>query len=116
MASPSVRQRLVFSFLAILALFAVNQAFNIWSDRVRSRAMEALNEALTRRVLTASVRQQLADLHKEVTLLGEVRFEPGSAPDPAAREGFETKLVHAAADIRQLNLLSGGRDSADTSV
>jgi serine phosphatase RsbU (regulator of sigma subunit) len=114
MGTLSVRNRLILSFVAILALFAINLAINIWSDRVRSRAIETLNEALTRRVLTATVRQELADLHKEVTLLGEVRFEPGSAPDPSARQGFETKLARAAADVRELKVLNGDRDSADT--
>ena len=116
MAAPSVRRRLVFSFIAILALFAVNQAIGIWSDRVRSQAMEALNQALTRSVLTASVRQQLADLHKEVTLLGEVRLEPGSAPDPAVSKGFEMKVARAALNVHQLRVLSGNWDSVDTAA
>jgi serine phosphatase RsbU (regulator of sigma subunit) len=114
MAAPSVRQRLLSSFLVILALFAVNQAINFWSDRVRSHAIDVLNEAQTRRLLTASVHQQLADLHKEVTLLGEVRFEPGSGPDTLAREAFERKLSQAAADVRELMLLTGDRDAADS--
>jgi serine phosphatase RsbU (regulator of sigma subunit) len=114
MAHLSVRHRLVLSFLVILALFATNQVIGIWSDRVRSQAIDALNKALARRVLTASVRQQLADLHKEVTLLGEVRFEPGSVPDPAARLGFESKLAHTADDVSELSALSVGQDSVDT--
>ena len=114
MATLSVRHRLILSFIAILSLFAVNQAINIWSDRARSHVIETLSQALNRKVLTVSVRQQLADLHKEVTLLGEVRFEPGSAPDPAARQGFETKLARTAADVHELTLLSGSRDSVDT--
>src|SRR5437867_12719374 len=114
MAAPSVRRRLVLSFIAILALFAVNQAIGIWSDRVRSQAMEALDQALTRSVLTGSIRQQLADLHKEVTLLGEVRLEPGSSPDPAVGASFAVKLAHAAVDVRQLRILSGSPGSGDT--
>ena len=116
MAAPSVRRRLVSSFIAILALFALNQVIGIWSDRVRSQAMDALNQALTRSVLTASVRQQLADLHKEVTLLGEVRLEPGRALDPAVSKGFETKLALAALDVHKLSVLSGNPDSVDTAA
>jgi serine phosphatase RsbU (regulator of sigma subunit) len=112
MPAPSVRHRLTLSFIAILALFALNQAIGIWSDRVRSQAIDALDVAQSRRALAASIRQQLADLHKEVTLLGEVRFEPGSVSNPGARQSFESKLTRAAADVRELRALSG-RDSVE---
>src|SRR3989442_2004482 len=113
MAGPSVRNRLVLSFLAILALFALNQAISIWSDHARSQAFGALNRALNRRALTVSVRQQLADLHREVTLLGQVRFEPGSVPDPAARQSFDRGLSRAATEVHELKSLSAARDSVD---
>jgi serine phosphatase RsbU (regulator of sigma subunit) len=113
MAAPSVRNRLVLSFVSILALFAVNQAINTWSDHARSQAFAALNKALNRRALSVSVGQQLADLHREVTLLGQVRFEPGSTPDPAARLTFQLALARAAKDVHELKALGGVRDSVD---
>ncbi len=113
MAAPSVRNRLVLSFLAILALFAVNQGINFWSDHARSQAFAELNKALNRRALTVSVRQQLADLHREVTLLGQVRFEPGSVPDSAALQAFERTVSRTASDVHELKALSGSRDTAD---
>jgi len=103
MAVPTVRRRLVYAFLTILALFAVNQSINLWSDWARSRALDELNTALSRRIRISSVRQQLADLRKETTLLGEVRFESGSAPDPLARKAFDDKLSRISSDIAILS-------------
>ncbi len=102
MAVLTVRRRLVFSFLTILALFAVNQSITLWGDWARSRALDELNAALSRRIHIASVRQQLADMYKETTLLGEVRFEPGSTPDPLAHAAFDDKLYHVRDEIAAL--------------
>jgi hypothetical protein len=56
--------------------------------------------AQRRRVLIASIHQQLADLQKEVTLLSEVHFEPGSAPDQATRQDFDNKVArHGPNDV-----------------
>ena len=108
MGAPSVRRRLIVSFLTILALFAVNQAINIWGDQTRSGAIAALDAALRRRVLIASVHQQMADLHKEVTLLGDVYFEPGSPPNQANRKGFNDRVARLSAAIHELGALSPG--------
>jgi len=110
MAAPSVRRRLFVSFLVILGLFAANQAINLWGDRVRGEAIRTLDRSLRRQVLIASIRQQLGDLHKEVTLLGEVRFEPGLTPGDEARRGFELKLARVEQDIRELGLTSVPND------
>ena len=106
MTAPSVRRRLTVAFVAILVLFAANLAISLRSDQTRAEAFTELDRALRRRILIASVRQQLSDLHKEMTLLGEVRFEPGSSPDPDARQAFEMKLVRVAGEIRGLRELS----------
>lgn len=103
MAALTVRRRLIFSFLTILSLFAINQAINLWADWARSRALNEFNDALNRRIRIDAVHRELSDLHKEVTLLGEVRFEPGSAPDPASREHFRDRLSHIAAEARALS-------------
>jgi serine phosphatase RsbU (regulator of sigma subunit) len=89
-----------------MTLFAVNLAINLRSDVSRARAFSSLDRALRRRVLTGSIRQQLSDLHKEVTLVGEVNFEPGARPDAAARRAFEAKLANVETDIRSLEELA----------
>jgi serine phosphatase RsbU (regulator of sigma subunit) len=116
MGVPSVRRRLVVSFLIILALFAVNQAIHFWGDQTRDRAIAALDAALRRRVLIASIHQQLADLQKEVSLLSEVHFEPGSAPDQATRQDFDDKITRLAAAIRELKVLDTGSGAGQASA
>lgn len=109
MAAPSVRRRLFLSFVAILGLFAINQLISFWGDRARGEAFRTLDRTLHRRVLIASIRQQLGDLYKEVTLLGEI-FEPDQAPAAEARQGFDLKLARVAKDIRGLGLTGGATD------
>ena len=111
MAAPSVRRRLVLSFVAILGLFAANQAISLWGDRVRGDAIRTLDRTLRRQSLISSIRQQLGDLYKEVTLLGEVHFDPHQAPDPAAHRAFDLKLASVAKDIRDLGLTGGPTDT-----
>jgi serine phosphatase RsbU (regulator of sigma subunit) len=110
MAAPSVRRRLVLSFVAILGLFAINQAINLWGDHARGEAFRTLDRTLRRQSLIASIRQQLGDLNKEVTLLGDVQFDPHDAPNVAARQEFDLKLARAAKDIRDLGLTGGPTD------
>ena len=116
MGVPSVRRRLIVSFLTILALFAANQAINFWGDQTRGRAIAALDAALRRRVLIVSIHQQLADLHKEVTLLSDVHFEPGSAPDQTTRQDFDDKVTRLAASIRELKVLDTGTGADQAGV
>jgi sigma-B regulation protein RsbU (phosphoserine phosphatase) len=114
MAAPSVGRRLTLAFVVILALFAANLAITIWSDWSRARAFSELDRALHRRVLISQIRQQLSNLHREVTLLGEVRFDPGSKPSPDARRGFDEHLALVSADIQTLDSLA--TDSLRTEV
>jgi serine phosphatase RsbU (regulator of sigma subunit) len=106
MAAPSVRRRLILSFVAILGLFAINQGISLWSDHARADAFRALDRTLGRQALIASIRQQLGDLYKEVTLVADLPFDLRQGPDPAARQAFEVKLTRAANDIRELQATS----------
>lgn len=115
MGAQSVRRRLVTSFVTILALFAINQAIDVWGDRTRGHAIAALDVAQHRLVLIANVHQRLADLHKEVTLLSEVRLEPGSLPNPTTRLGFEESVTRLGDILRELKALdpTGDRTLAE---
>jgi len=110
MGVPSVRRRLVTSFITILSLFAINQAIDAWGDRTRGKALAALEAAQHRLVLIANAHQRLADLHKEVTLLSEVRLEPGSAPNPATRLGFEENVSRISKVFEELKALDSTGD------
>jgi serine phosphatase RsbU (regulator of sigma subunit) len=102
MAAPSVRRRLILSFLVILALFAVNEAISLWSDHAHAEAFRALDRTLHRQSLISSISQDLGNLHKEVSLVGEVQFDPHHPPEPEVRQAFALRLAKVARDISEL--------------
>jgi len=117
----TIRQRLGFSFLIILALFALNQGIYFWSAGWRTETMRTLDGALTRRVILTSVRQQLDNLHKQVTLLGQIEFEEGSmAAGSEAQRLFADKLDQTSRQIAKYGELTEApyrdqvRELADT--
>jgi HAMP domain-containing protein len=102
MAAPSVRRRLILSFLVILALFAVNEAISLWSDHAHAEAFRTLDRTLHRQSLISSISQDLGNLHKEVSLVGEVQFDPHHPPEPEVRQAFALRLAKVARDISEL--------------
>jgi class 3 adenylate cyclase len=104
----SIRRRLTLSFVAILGLMAVNQAIFFWSAALRTGTVEALDHALTRQVLTSAVQQDLANLHKEVTLLSQL--EERSGADAETRRAFNEKVDSVATRLNTLRGLADPRD------
>jgi sigma-B regulation protein RsbU (phosphoserine phosphatase) len=111
MAAPSVRRRLVFSFLVILGLGALNEAISLWSDHARAEAFRTLDRTLRRQSLIASISQDLGNLHKEVSLLGEIPFDPRHPPEPELRRTFALRLAKVARDIGDLGRSGGPIDA-----
>jgi class 3 adenylate cyclase/HAMP domain-containing protein len=101
----SIRRRLTLAFLAIIALFALAQAFQIWSTRLRAASMTTLSHALKRQLVMSSFQHRVDNLQKQVSLLGDVA-SPGDVPE--ARASFELELQRAASDVAVLKGLSDG--------
>src|SRR5437588_9864627 len=102
----TIRRRIALSFISILLLFGVAVAVFLWSAELRARSMDVLARALNRQVLIASIRQDLDNLHKEVTLLGNMDFATGEASDaPEARQPSNSKIDSVAEKISRLATL-----------
>lgn len=101
----TIRRRLALAFIAILTLFALTQVFQVWSAGLRAKAMVALSRALKRQQVISSFHHRVDNLHKQVSLLGQMEVE--SYEDiPEARTAFDDQLAGAAADLKTLKSLS----------
>lgn len=101
----SIRRRLLVSFAALLILLAVNQAIFLWSSHLRARSVQAVSRALTRQVVIGSIRHNIDDLHKQVTLL--TQLEGGSSPvAPEVHDSMNQKLAQVKVQMEQLRRLS----------
>ena len=74
----TIRLRLTFSYLAIVALLACNLGIYFWSDWKRKSAFEELRRAVSRQILISSIHQELNDYEKQVTLLSQITADVGS--------------------------------------
>lgn len=104
----TIRRRLALSFVAILVLMAVNEVIYFWSSGLRTNTLEALDRALTRQVIIGAVRQDLDNLHKEVTLLSQL--EEGTGTDHETRLVFDAKLTKVGEGVKRLQALSDPLD------
>ncbi|MEK8022939.1 MAG: adenylate/guanylate cyclase domain-containing protein [Candidatus Hydrogenedentota bacterium] len=68
----TIRRRLVYAFLSILFLFGLNLAIYFVASARLSGAVEALQRAKDRQLLIANVGEDINDIHKQVTLTGNV--------------------------------------------
>ena len=96
----TIRRRLIIGFSIILTLFAVNEGIQVWSARLRTQTMTALDLALKRQVLMGSVRQRVNDLHKQMQVLGQLE---NAAP---VGSQMNAELDAAATDIKELEGLT----------
>jgi hypothetical protein len=109
----SIRARLTLSFVAVLALFGASLAVYLWSAHLRDATMKRLDRTLKRRVILATVRQDLDNLHKQVALFSELEAESTQTPpDPAARQLFHEQLDSVSRQIASLKGLSESDDTA----
>jgi two-component system NtrC family sensor kinase len=113
----SIRRRLTLSYIAILALLAVNLIVYFWGDRKRQSTVEELRRAISRQILISSVQQKLSEYEKQVTLLSQMTADAnsgGASPEEIA--AFNGRLDGIGQQLRQMSALSdaGGREMVDT--
>ena len=107
----TIRRRLVFSFSTILVLFCLNLGVYFWGKSKQSSTVEALERAVSRQLVVASLNQRLNDLHKQVALISEVMTEAaqtGAGPEEIAQ--FDNQLEAIARQIEELGRLSDPMD------
>src|SRR4029079_18722028 len=68
----TIRRRLGFSFLAILALFGLNLVIYYWGRERSTAAVEDVRRAGARALVMRSVKQKSSDIKKQVALLSQV--------------------------------------------
>lgn len=107
----TIRRRLALAFVAVLALFALTQAFQLWSARLRADAMVALSRALKRQLVISSFQHRVDNLQKQVSLLSQTEgggdpAEAGQAFDQDLARAFDEELTHAADDLQTLRTYS----------
>src|SRR5579872_4888786 len=108
----TIRRRLTISYFAILGLLGVNLVSYLWSDLKRAATFEELRRAISRQTLIASVRQELNDTQRQVTLVSQMMVEAGrSEATPEEIAQFNGRLDRMAGKIDQLRSLTdaGGK-------
>jgi diguanylate cyclase (GGDEF)-like protein/PAS domain S-box-containing protein len=102
-----LQRRLALAFLLIFALFLLNLAIYGWSRRQRDLSFEVLRTAILRQSLTASLKQRLGDLQKEMALVSEIYAESKSgAVESTELLRFERQLAAVGHDLDDLERLS----------
>jgi signal transduction histidine kinase len=112
----SIRRRLTLSYIAILALLAVNLVVYFWGDRRRQATVEELRRAISRQILLSSVQQKLSEYEKQVTLLSQGTADANSGgASPGEIAAFNHRLEGVGAQLRQMSALSDpdGRGMVD---
>lgn len=104
----TIRSRLTLSFVTVLALFGVSLGVYSWSARLHDVTMRRLDRTLQRRVILATIRQDLDNLQKQVALLSQSELtEPVQAPpNPRIQQLFEEKTQAVSTQIADLKKLS----------
>jgi serine phosphatase RsbU (regulator of sigma subunit) len=105
---------LTLSFATVLVLFGISLAVYSWSARLHDVTMRRLDRTLQRRVVLATIRQDLDNLQKQVALLSqsELLTEAGPAPpNPRTQELFDEKVQDVSRQIAELKNLSEPEDA-----
>lgn len=104
----TIRSRLTLSFVTVLALFGISLGVYSWSARLHDVTMRRLDRTLQRRVILATIRQDLDNLQKQVALLSQSELtEPVQAPpNPRIQQLFEEKTQAVSTQIADLKKLS----------
>ena len=104
----TIRRRLTLSFLTILALFGLNLVIYFWGNQRRQSSVEDLRSAVRRQLLISSVRQNLDNVQKQVSLLSQgvadIR-DGGARPEEISQ--FTAQLEAVSSQIQELLKLSG---------
>lgn len=106
----TIRWRLELSFLAILVFFGFNVAMHLWSGQKRRSGFEDMRRAVSRQILISSLHQNLNEIQKQVSLLGQAMAEVTmSGIGPEEKTHFDTRLDAISDDISELRELSDSK-------
>ena len=100
----SIRLRLIFAFLAILFLIVANLIVYFWGAATRDSAVTQLDRARTRQVIVSSLREDIGNLYKQISLSNEVKL-----PDAETYEFdqlLKRRLRSISEDISKLEELT----------
>ncbi len=103
----TIRRRMTLSFLLVLVLTGLNLIVFFWSNARRQETVEELRRASARQLVLSSIREDLNDVQRQVTLLSQIL--PESAPSGAKAADttrFGAQLDAIGRDIGQLRDLS----------
>jgi serine phosphatase RsbU (regulator of sigma subunit) len=111
----TIRSRLTLSFITVLALFGISLGVYSWSARLHEVTMRRLDHTLQRRVVLATMRQDLDNLQKQVALLSQSELAADSnvgPPNPRIQQLFDEKAHKVSEQIASLKSLSEPEDAA----
>src|SRR5690349_782215 len=109
----TIRRRLTLSYAVLLLLGAANLTLYLATSQLRTRSMHTLDRALHRQLLLSSIRGEVDDLHKQVTLLSQMDFESGEGGGMAqGRQLFGQKLRVVTDLLAQLAALAEPADAS----
>ena len=103
----TIRRRMTLSFLLVLVLTGLNLVVFFWSSARRQETVEELRRASARQLVLSSIREDLNDVQKQVTLLSQIlpEAEPGRT-DTADLARFSARLDGIGRAIRELRDLA----------
>ena len=112
----SIRQRLTFSFVAILTLFAINLAVNFWSDKQRTQSFQELQKTRQRQVLAVDLERDILDRRQEVALMSTFAIDDQTEFDKTELDGMIARVRSTAKSTQNLRALADGSEASDKAL
>ena len=110
----TIRRRVTLSFLLVLVLTGLNLVIFFWSSTRRRETVEELRRASARQLVLASIREDLNDVQKQVTLLSQIlpEVESGGHTESADVARFSARLDGIGREIQELRTLTSPGEQA----
>jgi signal transduction histidine kinase/DNA-binding response OmpR family regulator len=109
----TIRRRLIFSFVTILALFALNLVLYFWGNHRRQATVEDLRRAVRRQLLISGVHEGLDKIQKQISLLSQGVSDPAAAAAPPGEVvQFQEQLAVIADQTGELRDLTDSAERA----
>src|SRR6202035_5160159 len=102
----TIRRRLIFSFVTILALFGLNLVIYFWGNHRRQATVEDLRRAVRRQLLISGVHEGLDKIQQQISLLSQGVADPGARAAPPAEvaqfQGQLAIITNQTGELREL--------------
>ena len=110
----TIRRRLIYSFVTILALFGLNLVIYFWGNYRRQATVEDLRRAVRRQLLISTIHEGLDKIHKQISLLSQgVSDTTGSTTAPPGEVAqFQGQLAVIAGQTNDLRELTDTSERA----